>query len=320
MENTALIIGSLSISYSGVLLFLGALSGSCLLFGLQRRTNTGVSDAAALLCPGLLLSVPLSRFLHWYSNSSQYASFASALTDYGSGGYVVLGVYAAFLLSALLLWALGSIRKLPALLDSLAPAGALALAIVKLSCRFSQVCRSKFSFESESLRRLPFMIASTLSNGGTEWRIATFCLQAIAYLLVCAAALLMLQKKKRAGDTFALTLSLTGAVQVVLDSTRYDAAYFRSNGFVSITQVFCVSALVIVGIVFSVRSVRSCGGVKLRHILCWLLYALCAGVGGYCEYYVQRHAGLFLPTYAVMGGCFLLCHGVNCVLSRTDTQ
>ena len=317
METTALILGSLSIRYSGIQLFLAAASGCCLFLGLQRQRKKNLSSSALLLALGLLLSLPLSRLLHWYSNSSQYASLAAALTDYGTGGFVALGVFAAFLLSALLLHLTGQLPRLSTALDDLACAGALAAAVGKLACYFSPVCRSKFTLEGEFFRRLPFMVSSTLSNGATEWRIATFCLQSMAYFLICALAFRSIQRKKRAGDTFALTLSLMGAIQVVLDSTRYDAAYFRSNGFVSITQVCCVGALLGATAYFSVRSVKSSGGVKRRHVLLWLLWALCAGVGGYCEYYVQRHAGAFLPTYALMESCFLACHGVNRALSRT---
>lgn len=320
METTALILGSVSIGYSGVLLSLSALSGCSLFFALRRKRKNGMNGAAALCVLGLLLSVPFCRFLHWYSNSSQYPSLLSALTDYRSGGFVVTGAFAAFLLSALLVKAPGQVRELPALLDNLAPAGALALAVGKLSCYFSPVCRSKFSLEGEFFRRLPFMVSSTLSNGTTEWRIATFFLQSLAYLFICGFALWQGKKKKRVGDVFALTLSLMAAVQVVLDSTRYDAAYFRSNGFVSITQVCCVAALLTVLVVFSVRSVKSCGRVKRRHLLCWLLWAVCAGVGGYCEYYVQRHAGAFLPTYAVMESCFLGCFAVNWAMSKENEQ
>ena len=316
MENNAILLGSLTVSRSGLLLMLAALAGSCLFFALRSERKGGMKAVGVALFT-LLLSVPLCRFLHWYSNTSQYPSLLSALTDYRSGGFVVLGAFFAALLSALLIKALGVVRDLPALLDDMICAGSLSLAIGKLSCRYSRVCRSKFCFESESLRRLPFMISSTLSNGTVEWRIATFCLQSVAYFLICAFALWLRKRKKRAGDVFALTLSLMAAVQVVLDSTRYDAAYFRSNGFVSITQVFCMAALLAVLVVFSVRSVQSYGGVKRRHLLCWLLWAVCAGVGGYCEYYVQRHAGAFLPTYAVMESCFLGCFAVNWTMSRS---
>ena len=317
MQTTALILGSVSIRYSGILLFLAAASGCCLFLGLQRQRRKNLSAPALLLSLGLLLSLPLSRLLHWYSNTSQYASLGAALTELNSGGFVAPGVFAAFLLSALLLYLTGGLKRLSTVLDDLGCAGALAAAVGKLACCFSPVCRSKFTLEGVFFRRLPFMVSSTLSNGATEWRIATFCLQSIAYFIICALAFFQIKRKKRAGDTFALTLSLMGAVQVVLDSTRYDAAYFRSNGFVSITQVFCVAALLGALVFFSVRSVKSAGGVKRRHILLWVLWAVCAGVGGYCEYYVQRHAGLFLPTYAVMESCFLLCHIINCVMSRS---
>ncbi len=320
MDHTAFILGSLELSRSGVLLSLSALSGCCMLFALRRRRKKALFSPAAVLILGLLLSLPLSRLLHWYSNTSQYASLGAALTDYSSGGFVSVGVYAAFLLSALALWLLGIVPVSPALLDDMACAGALAAAVGKLACRSSPVCRSKFSFSSEALRRLPFMISSTLSNGAEEWRIATFALQSIAYFLIFFTAWWMLGKKKRAGDVFALTLSFIAAVQVVLDSTRYDAAYFRSNGFVSITQVCCLAVLLSALVFFSLRSVKEGGGIGKKHILCWLLWAAFAGVGGYCEYYVQRHAGLFLPTYAVMSLCFLCCFGLICLLSKTHKQ
>lgn len=312
MENAALILGSLTFSRSGVVLCLAALSGGCAFLGLQRNRRKDLFPAMAVLLFGVLLSLPLSRLIHWYSNTSQYPSFFAALTDYSTGGFVVLGVYAAFLLSALLMYALGAVRKLPTLLDDLSCAGMLAASLGKLACLFSPVCRSKFTLEGEFFRRLPFMVSSTLSNGTVEWRIATFCLQSIAYFLIFLAAALLF-RGRRGGESFALTLSLAGAVHVVLDSTRYDAAYLRSNGFVSITQIFCLAALLAVAVVFSVRSVKR-SGLCGRHFLYWLLWAAFAGVGGYCEYYVQRHGASFLRTYTLMELCFLALFVLNLLL------
>lgn len=315
MEYSAIILGSLVISRSGILLCLSGLSGCCLFFSLQRRRTKYLYPAALVALVGLLLALPFSRLIHWYSNTSQYASFALALTDYSKGGFASVGVFAAFLLSALVFWLLGIVPKLAPLLDDLSCAGALSAAIGKLACGFSLVCRSKFSFENPALRRLPFMISSTLSTGAEEWRIATFALQAIAYFLICLLSLCLIKSKKRAGDSFALTLSLIGAIHVVLDSTRYDAVYLRSNGFVSITQICCVVALLATAVYFSLRGIKEGGRVR-KLVFCWLLWVVCAGVGGYCEYYVQRHAGLFLPTYALMELCFLACFALNWYMSN----
>ena len=128
------------------------------------------------------------------------------------------------------------------------------------------------------------------------------------------------QKRFRAswrdGNVFFLFLALYAAFTVMLDSTRYDALYLRSNGFVSLTQICCVAGLLFSTVVCSVRSVMA-NGLRPWHFVLWLLWAAGAGLAGYMEYYVQRHAAEFLFAYAVMEGALLLLFAIVCLLCRS---
>ena len=90
-----------------------------------------------------------------------------------------------------------------------------------------------------------------------------------------------------------------GASQVLLDSTRYDSLYFRSNGFVSIVQVLGALCIGLAAVVFSVRLVRSRGW-KKWYLLLWTGLAGLIGLGGYMEYFVQRYSHKAVTGYSVM--------------------
>ena len=325
MQSIAYILPGVVIYRRGLVLLLAALSGVSLLLTLRARQGKPLFDAAALTALSSVLALPCARALHWYCNTGIYPSFRAAMTDYSAGGFTALGVVAAVLLSALILRGTGVLRELPSLLDCAAPAGALALSLGRLSCLFTAEDRSKFTLQNPALRRFPLMVSSTLPSGGTEWRIATFALESISCALLCAVFLLMfssLRSRKRHrkawkdGNVFWLTAAAYGAVTVVLDSTRYDALYLRSNGFVSLTQICCVAAILAPTVLYSVRSVKF-HGLRGYHIVIWVLWAAFGGLGGYMEYYVQRHAAEFLKAYAVMECSFLLLFVLVCVLCGT---
>ena len=325
MQTIAFILPHTTVYYSGLILSLAALGSVSLLLGLRQRQGAALTGSAVFALLSLLLAVPCSRLVHWYCNTVQYSSFTAAMTDYSVGGYSSLGAAAAVLLSALLLRAAGIIRDLPALLDCAAPAGALALCIGRMACLFSADDRSKFTLQGEFFRRLPFMVSSTLPSGGTEWRIATFALESISCGVMCVLFLLLFRRLRTAprgkakwqdGNVFLLFIGLYGAVTVVLDSTRYDALYLRSNGFVSVTQICCLASLVLGTVLYSVRSIQ-CRGLRKWHFALWASYLAAAGIGGYMEYVVQRHNDRFLSAYTVMESCFLLLFALECILCRS---
>ena len=143
-------------------------------------------------------------------------------------------------------------------------------------------------------------------SGAVEYRLATFLIQAfVALVLFAILSVFFLngQKKRlKDGDTCLLFLLIYGASQMVLDSTRYDSLFFRSNGFVSIAQVFAVAALVFAIVMFSVRMVKA-RGFRFWMVLLWILIAGFVGGGGFMEYYVQRRGNEAVFAYSVMSGC-----------------
>ena len=325
MQTIALILPHAVVYYSGLILALAILGGGALLLALRTAQGREIHSALLFLLLSLLLGLPLSRLVHWYCNSAQYASFASAMTDYSSGGYAPLGAALGMLLSALLLRLFGAVRDLPALLDCAAPAAALSMGIGRLASLFTSANRSKFTLEGEFFRRLPFMTSAVTPSGGVEWRIATFAWESISCFVLCLVLLALFrplrsQKRFRTswrdGNVFFLFLALYAAFTVMLDSTRYDALYLRSNGFVSLTQICCVAGLLFSTVVCSVRSVMA-NVLRPWHFVLWLLWAAGAGLAGYMEYYVQRHAAEFLFAYAVMEGALLLLFAIVCLLCRS---
>jgi hypothetical protein len=153
-----------------------------------------------------------------------------------------------------------------------------------------------------------------------EWRFATFLIQAIVTGLITLLLLIFhLSGQKgrtsrvRDGDTACLWLCAYGASQVVLDSTRYDSLFMRSNGFISIVQILGAAALILTFIFFSVRMVRA-GKFKWWYIPLWLVYAGCAGGAGYMEYWVQRHGDQAVFSYSVMTGCLTVMVVLSCVV------
>ena len=170
------------------------------------------------------------------------------------------------------------------------------------------------------MESLPWVYPVTNAvSGATEYRLATFVIQAmVALALFLLLALFYIRgnrkEKLRDGDTTLIFLLCYGASQVVLDSTRYDSLFFRSNGFVSIVQVFSAIALAFAIIMFSVRMVKM-RGFKFWQVPLWILIAAGIGCAGFMEYYVQRHGNEAVFAYSVMSAC-LVCVIVLTLLIR----
>ena len=71
--------------------------------------------------------------------------------------------------------------------------------------------------------------------------------------------------QKRDGNTALYAMLLVAAVEMILDSTRYDSSFFPFNGFVSVGQIGAAVCVLSALIVWSVRSVRANGRTALRH-------------------------------------------------------
>ena len=311
MDQIALIVGETFIYWNSILLTAGAAVAICFFLACYLWKSGNAIAGFAVVPLALVVSLGLARFVHWYCRADSYDSFAAAMTDYASGGYALLGVFAGCLLAALVVRGLFLTRNLPQMLDCMAIAGCAGMAVGRLASFYNSSDRGQII---QSIQSLPFVYPVTNAvSGALEYRLATFVIQAmVAAVLFGALAWFDWHSHRRGrgrdGDTCLVFLLCYGASQVVLDSTRYDSLFFRSNGFVSMVQVLAAVAMAFSAVLFSVRLVKS-RGFRWWNVPLWLLQLAAVGGAGYMEYYVQRRGNEALFAYSVMSGCLLLVIG-----------
>ena len=300
MEQIAFISGNSVFYWNSVVLALAAGAASCIF--LAFYLPGGRPGAAAAVVPGaLVLSLFFGRLLHWYFRPDSYPRFWSAITDYTSGGYALMGCFVGCAAAAGLVRLLRLEPFAPAMLDAMSLGGCAGIAVGRLACFFSAADRGQLM----PFTALPLAYpVNNVVTGAPEYRLATFVLQAMAAALIFAAlaVFFLLGKKRRTGDVTLLFLLLYGLTQAVLDSTRYDSLYLRSNGFVSAVQLLSAAALVGVSALFSARMVRG-RGMRRRYVPLWIGMLALLGGAGYMEYFVQRHGDRALFSYAIMTAC-----------------
>lgn len=311
MDKIAFYSGGTAIYWNSVILTLAAATALCffLAFYLGKSGNGAAGFAAVPV--SMVLSLVFARFFHWYCQSDSYQSFSAAMTDYTAGGYALMGVFLGCFLAAGLTRIVCLHRNLPEMLDAMSIAGCAGIAVGRLSSLFNASDRGQVLVNFRSLP-LAYPVSNAVS-GAVEYRLATFALQSmVALALFLGLTVFYCKGQKRGklkdGDTCLVFLLLYGASQVVLDSTRYDSLFFRSNGFVSVVQVLGALVLVLAVLLFSRRMVKA-RGFQAWQILLWLLIAIAIAGAGYMEYYVQRWGSKALFAYSVMSACllFVIC-------------
>lgn len=307
MDKIAFYSGSTAIYWNSVILTLAAATAICFFLAFYLGKSGNGAAGFAVVPVSIVLSLVFARFFHWYCQSDSYSGFSDAMTNYAEGGYALMGVFLGCALAAVLTRILCLHRNLPEMLDAMSMAACAGMVVGRLSALFNVSDRGQVLV---NFRSLP--IASPVNNavsGAVEYRLATFALQSMVALALFIGLAVFYNKgqkrgKLRDGDTCLLFLLFYGASQVVLDSTRYDSLFFRSNGFVSVVQVLGALALVLAVILFSRRMVKA-RGFRAWQIFLWLLIGIAIGGAGYMEYYVQRRGNEALFAYSVMSGCLL---------------
>ena len=308
MEKVAFINGGTFIYWSSIILTLAVVAAIALFAGLYLwKSKNGM--ALSLTVPvALLLSVVMGRWIHWYCLTDSYESLHAAMTDYTWGGYALMGAFAGCLLTACFMRLIRVSSNLPQMLDCMVLAGGVGIAVGRLASLFNASDRGQIVAETWGL---PFAYPVTNAvSGAAENRLATFMLQSLSTGTIVAVLLLWMlvaalcRKKMRDGDVTLLFMLMYGACQIILDSTRYDSLFMRSNGFVSIVQILGLIGLLTAIILFSVRMVCA-RGFKWPFLLIWVAQLGCMGGAGYMEYYVQRHGDQAAFAYSVMAPCLL---------------
>ena len=316
MERIAFIYGETFVYWSSIVLTMAAACAICIFVALYLPKSRNVRACAQVIPFSMVVSLVLGRLIHWYCRTDSYSSFLSAMTSFSNGGFALMGVFAGCLFVACFLRLMDTSENLPEMLDCMSIAGAGGIALGRLASLFNTSGRGQIINGTTSL---PWVYPVTNAVSGTdEYRLATFMLQAIVTLVIFVALLVFYlrgQKKgnRKDGDATLLFLLSYGASQVILDSTRYDSLFFRSNGFVSIVQVLGAFGIGIPTILLSIRLVKQRGW-KYWYLGLWALWAGLMGLGGYMEYYVQRHGDQAVFAYSVMGTALVALVALGCVI------
>lgn len=303
MEKIAFISGGTFIYWSSIVMGLAVITAVCAFAALYYAKSNNALATGLMIPLSCVTSLVISRLIHWYCRADSYASFGVAMTDYSWGGYALMGVFAACILCAVILRRVKIVKNLPELFDSMALAGGAGIALGRLASFFNTSDRGILVKETIGLP-LAYPVTNAVS-GLTENRLATFFLQSLitgAIVLVLLVWYLYNRRtgrKIKDGDVALLFLAGYGASQILLDSTRYDSLFMRSNGFVSIVQILGLIALVLALVIFSYRMVRD-SGMRPWFICLWVGTLAGMGLAGYMEYYVQRHGDQALFAYSLM--------------------
>ena len=293
MSGIAAYINGAPIYWSAVTITLGLLGCLLLTLALYRGRSENSTAVWALFCLGFVLAVFFSRLLHWYFNSETYGSFAVAL-----------------------------------LLDCATPGMILLLAFIRLSALFNSTCRSRILITQKTFQHLPVAVSSTDASGNETWRLATFFISFILLMILfcfCLGFYFEKGRKKmkepcaRYGNVARLFLVYYGAIEIVMDSTRYDSPlmHFRFisylnqySAFISLAQVFAAATALGVLIYYSAKAIKG-GFFRFYHPLLWILFlASLVGIGYLGEYTVQRTAN-YIQCYAFMSvSCLLMALSV----------
>ena len=301
MDRIAFIVGGTFVYWSSIVMALAAGVAICVFLSCYLPRGNG--NAAAVAVPtALVLSVFFSRLVHWYFRPDSYSGFPEAMMDLTSGGFALLGVFLACGLTALLL-RLFRLEGNPAfVLDAMSLSGCAGIAVGRLACFFSAADRGQLL---SSIRSLPFAYpVNNVVTGAPEYRLATFVIQSMVTALIFAGLLtfFLLDRKKRTGDTTLLFLLFYCMTQAVLDSTRYDSLYMRSNGFISVVQLTSAVMVVVISAWLSVRMVKA-RGFRAWYCAIWAAMLALLGGAGYMEYFVQRHGDRAVFSYSIMSVC-----------------
>lgn len=327
MSPIAIYSGTTVIYWSSMIICLAAAAWFFLSFSLYTAGG-GKSAAMWVFLPfAVLLSVFFSRLIHWYCHTEQYTGIASALTDYSSGGYCLPGVLLGVTLAAVIVRLLRFTDSIAQLLDALAPGAALGIAIIRLSSLFNNSCRGKITIENEKLQKLPIGSGITTATGDVQYRFATFFVAFMLFMLLAVVLVIFFYRSRnyrmkhgfQKGNVALAFLLFYSALEFVLDSTRYDSSFFRSNGFVSLVQILCAVFLIGILIYYSILSVKA-NGLRAYHIILWVLFLAAAGVTGYFEYLVQRHGDWYRMCYCVMSFSCLAMANIPMILYYTDRE
>ncbi len=323
IETASIIIGGYIVPWTLTIMILAILSWFFLSYAIYTAGGGKRIALWIFFLPAAFFSAVFARMIYWYCHSEQYDGIISALTDMSVDGFAMLGVLPGVMLAAAIVTALKLADSFAGLLDALAPGGGIGMGILYLTALFNAGCRGKIVVNNPEYQHLPFSSPITTAGGAVEYRFATFFFSFLVMVFIGSICMeYYFNMKEEKGATSILFLILFCSSEFVLDSTRYDAGFFRFNGFVSVLQIFAGVVMLSMLAGFGICMVKR-HGFKWYYLPLWIFMLSSMGVTGYLEYLVQRHGDRFVVIYSLMI-VSSMCMGVAAYvcyrLSRPDTD
>ena len=300
METASIIIGGYIVPWTLTIMILAVFSWFFLSYAIYTANGGRRTAMWVFFIPAVFFSVLFSRILYWYCHSEQYDGLTGALTDISVEGFAMLGIIPGVVLAAALVTALKLDKSFLAMLDALSTGAGVGMGILYLTALFNAGCRGKVVVMNPEYQHLPFSSPITAAGGVQEYRFATFFFSFLVMFFISGICMeYYFNRKEHKGATTMVFLIAFCSSEFVLDSTRYDAGFFRFNGFVSVLQIFAGVVFLLILFISAVLAIKR-NGFKWYYLVFWLMLLVAEGVTGYLEYYVQRHGDLYVEIYTGM--------------------
>lgn len=306
MDNILFSIGSIAVYKNAAVITLGVILCSILTLILYKRRAGSAAPVIVLLPTAYILSVLLSRLLHWYFTGFAYTGFKEAFTNFSVGSFALAGLILGTWLAAAIVRRLGLCDSTGLLLDCACPGICVLVALIRLSCFYTDTCIGNINIKSRLFQWSPLAVAITDNAGNTDYRLRVYFIEAVLMLALAAVMLVLLKKLSkipmrrpcnRHGNAAKLFLVLFACIEIVMDSLRNDSILMRFrflhklnpySSFISLAQVFALILLVWVFVYYLVCSARA-HGFRKRHAGAIVLFLVCAVLmGGTGEFCIQR--------------------------------
>ncbi|MBQ6959833.1 MAG: prolipoprotein diacylglyceryl transferase [Clostridia bacterium] len=261
--------------------------------GSRRRLDTDALWGTALLA--LPLGLLGARLFYCLARFSLYEEIGlENMLRLWDGGYALWGAAGGAALAAVIGTRCGK-QPLAPLLDALAPAGALTIALARFGEFFSGEGCGPY-VEDEAFQFFPLAVYDGYYE---EWKWAVFMLEGLAALAILAA---LLRKQRKAGDTARLFLLLYSACQILLESLRRDS-YLRWL-FVKVSQLTAAIVIVMLMAAATVRWARRKDARRMTGkglLMRWLAAAASVGLIIALEFAVDDKIWHELPIWGIYG-------------------
>lgn len=325
MNEIAFFMETQNISYTAIIVTIAIVVS--VICAVLTAVSMKRSAAAVMICAAMsMVFAPIcARAMYWYCAPQQFGGITKMFTELNDGGYSLAGAMIGVLIAAAVTRLMNVTDDVLSLLECISPAAALGIGIGRLSGFFTNDDKGNMVFTNSALHGLPLSVAvEDEVTGVVEWRFASFMWEALAGFAIFAVLMTLIIRRMLSGrkgvrgDIFMLFLSLFGATQATLESTRYDALHMRSNGFVSMMQMIALIMLLVPPVYYTVRILKgrkNTDGVLGKVLLKWLAVVACLAGAGVAEYFVQRKGTLAMMIYPIQLLLLLAAAGVTWMLA-----